>query len=612
MAFNKPIASIENVNALRVDANKCKNWQSRKELLIAVVEVLDSVKTDLPSIFQRGTAYFTLSEGDGQVKVNPFLGSGLSSEFLFAEELRTSEMKDWKDGIKKVLEAQGKWKTSWEQGRSKATGVFKQFGRGSAGRNSESYGAAVQTAIVENLQCVACAARQEIGHDISYEEFAEVVNQTHPRYNQIKSHCFVSINGGDLWADETKFKSFKHFYEMSDAGPDWVESSAKIANAAYGDLSRGKYNFYRQDQYPRYKGYYNQLKSELAQGSKTKGRNQFSSINSSVLQRLNKTLGISEDKWNPSDIIAVKTSFEGKKNYHPPDAAKALSKDKLNQDTIQYYNDLAQLYEYNKWIHDQFEKGNIIGISLKKAGKSVKREVVSSPDIGTIATYADVEVEVTSVDYLETNAKCLIYFDVTGFPKTYNLDARGFEESGKVADIQIQLMKTRVGSTSAHGKVTLPATEVIAKLSSARKHFTQLGRLRRKIFGENPNNGFMPYSWVQSKMRTQEMVDRIADQVAEYINTLSNGEHSSGHITKYLKDTPRVSAFDKMKYVKNKIQSYEIGYMLDSASGHISESVQQNILKSMYFYAGSKAFMVFNNQKATVFMQSSSYLKFGG
>ena len=76
MAFNKPIASIENVNALRVDANKCKNWQSRKELLIAVVEVLDSVKTDLPSIFQRGTAYFTLSEGDGQVKVNPFLGSG--------------------------------------------------------------------------------------------------------------------------------------------------------------------------------------------------------------------------------------------------------------------------------------------------------------------------------------------------------------------------------------------------------------------------------------------------------------------------------------------------------------------------------------------------------
>lgn len=608
MAFNQPIASTANVNSARVDTNKCKNWQSRKALLIAVVEVLDTVKTDLPALFQRGTAYFTLSE-DGQVKVNPFLGSGLSSEFLFAEELRTSDMNDWKSGIKKVLEAQEKWQASWEQGRSKATGVFKQFGRGSAGRNSESYGAAIQTAIVENLQCVACAARQEIGHDISYEEFAEVVNQTHPKYAKIKSHCFVSINDGDLWADETKFKSFKHFYEMSDAGPDWVESSAKIANAAYGDLSRGKYNFYRQDQYPRYKGYYNQLKSELAQGSKTKGRNQFSSINSSVLQRLNKTLGISEDKWNPSDIIAVKTSFESKKNYRAPDAAKALSKDKINQDTIQYYNDLAQLYEYNKWIHDQFENGNVIGISLKKAGKSVKREVISSPDIGTIATYKDVEVKVTDVKYLESNAKCLVYFDVSGF-SDYNLDARGFEESGKVADIQIQLMKK--DSTAAHGKVTLPATEVIAKLSSARQHFTQLGRLRRRIFGENPSNGFMPYLWVQNKMRTQEMVDSIADQMAEYISTLSNGEHSSGHITNYLKDTPRVSAFDKMKYVKNKIQSYEIGYMLDSASGHISKSVQQNILKSMYFYAGSKAFMVFNNQKATVFMQSSSYLKLGG
>jgi|14_taG_2_1085336.scaffolds.fasta_scaffold01425_6 hypothetical protein len=608
MAFNQPIASTENVKSARVDTVKCKNWQSRKALLIAVVEVLDTVKTDLPAMFQRGTAYFTLSE-DGQVKVNPFLGSGLSSEFLFAEELRTSDMNDWKSGIKKVLEAQEKWQASWEQGRSKATGVFKQFGRGSAGRNSESYGAAIQTAIVENLQCVACAARQEIGHDISYEEFAEVVNQTHPKYAKIKSHCFVSIKDGDLWADETKFKSFKHFYEMSDAGPDWVESSAKIANAAYRDLSRGKYNFYRQDQYPRYKGYYNELKSELAQSSKTKGRNQFSSVNTSLLQRLNKTLGISEDKWNPSDIIAVKTSFESKKNYRAPDAAKALSKDKINQDTIQYYNDLAQLYEYNKWIHDQFENGNVIGISLKKAGKSVKREVISSPDIGTIASYKDVEVKVTDVKYLESNAKCLIYFDVSGF-SDYNLDARGFEESGKVADIQIQLMKK--DSTAAHGKVTLPATEVIAKLSSARRHFTQLGRLRKRIFGENPNNGFMPYPWVQSKMRTQEMVNRIADQMAEYIHTISNGEHSIRHITNYLKDSPRVSAFDKMKYVKNKIQSYEIGYMLDTASSHISESVQQNIVKSMYFYAGSKAFMVFNNQKATVFMQSSSYIKFGG
>ena len=611
MAFNQPISSTANVNSARVDTAKCKNWQSRKALLIAVVEVLDAVKTDLPEMFQRGTAYFTLSE-DGQVKVNPFLGSGLSSECLFAEELRTSDMDDWKSGIKKVLEAQEKWQSSWEQGRSKATSVFKQFGRGSAGGNSESYAAAIQTAIVENLQCVACAARQEIGHDISYEEFAEVVNQTHPKFTKIKSHCFVSINGGDLWADETRFKSFKHFYEMSDAGPDWVESSAKIANAAYGDLSPGKYNFYRQDQYPRYKGYYNEIKSELARSSKTTGRNQFSSVNTSLLQRLNKTLGISEDKWNPSDIIAVKTSFESQKDYRPPDAAKSLGQDRQNRDTINYYNDLAQLYEYNKWIHDHFENGNIIGISLKKAGATVKREVVSSPDIGTIASYADLEVKVTSVDYLETNAKCLIYFDVTGFPKTYNLDARGFEESGKVADIQIQLMKTRVGSSAAHGKVTLPATEVIAKLSSARRHFTQLGRLRRTIFGENPGSGFMPYSWVQSKMRTQNDVDGIADQMAEYIHTISNDEHSIDHITNYLKDSPRVSAFDKMKYVKNKIQSYEIGYMLDTASSHISESVQQNILKSMYFYAGSKAFMVFNNQKATVFMQSSSYIKFGG
>lgn len=609
MAFNKPLSSVSDVNSARVDTNKCKNWTSRKSLLIAIIEVLDNVKNDLPSQFQRGTPYFTLSEDDGQVKVNPFLGSGLNSDFIFAAELRKSEIDEWKEGVKSVLESQEKWQSSWDQGRSKATSVFKQFGRGSAGRSTESYGAAIQTAIVENLQCVACAARQEIGHDISYEEFAEVINQTHPKFQQIKSYCFVDINGGDLWADETKFKSFRHFYENSDAGPEWIESSAKIANAAYRDLSGGKYNFYRQDQYPRYKGYYNELKSQLAQSSKLSGRNQFSSTTTRVLQRLNKTLGISEDKWNPSDIIAVKTSFENKKNYQPPDAAKSLGQDKQNREMIQYYNDLAQLYEYNKWIHEQFENGNVIGISLKKAGSTVKREVVSSPDIGTISKYSEIDVKVTDVKYLESNAKCLIYFDVSGI-SDYNLDARGFEESGKVADIQIQLMKK--DSTAAHGKVTLPATEVIAKYSSARNHFSELSRLRKRIFGENPKNGFMPYTWVQTKMRTQADILSIADQMAEYINIISNGNHSVQHIKTYLKDTPRVSPFDKMKYIKNKIQSYEIGYMLDTTSSHISESVQQNILKSMYLYAGSKAFMVFNNQKATVFMQSSSYLKFGG
>ena len=609
MAFNKPLSSVADVNSANVSISTCASWPKRKALLIATIEVLDTVKVDLPAQFQRGTAYFTLSEPDGQVKVNPFLGSGLGSDFIFADELRTSDMDEWKEGIERVLESQGKWDSSWKQGRSKGIGVFKQFGRGSAGRSEQSYGAAIQTAIVENLQCVACAARQEIGHDITYEEFAEVVNQTHPKFQQIKNHCRVDIGGGDLWADETRFKSFRHFYENSDAGPEWLESSAKIANAAAGDLSGGKYNFYRQDQYPRYKGYYNELKSELAKSSKLTGRNQFSSTTTNVLQRLNKTLGISEDKWNPSDIIAVKTSFESQKNYRPPDAAKSLGQDRQNRQTIKYYNDLAQLYEYNKWIHDQFESKNVIGISLKKAGSTVKRGVISSPDIGTIASYADVQVKVTDVKYLESNAKCLIYFDVSGF-SGYNLDARGFEESGRVADIQIQLMKQ--DSTAAHGKVTLPATEVIAKYSNARHHFTTLGRMRKQIFGENPKNGFMPYTWIQSKMRTQADIDNVADGMADYINRLSNGAHSASHIANYLKDTPRVSAFDKMKYVKNKIQSYEIGYMLDSASGHISEQVQQNILKSMYFYAGSKAFMVFNNQKAIVFMQSSTYLKFGG
>ncbi|BCV04670.1 MAG: hypothetical protein CM15mV89_1120 [Caudoviricetes sp.] len=75
--------------------------------------------------------------------------------------------------------------------------------------------------------------------------------------------------------------------------------------------------------------------------------------------------------------------------------------------------------------------------------------------------------------------KCLIYFDAPGFQEGF-FDARGFEESGKIADIQIQLQQ---GKQASHGKVTLPVTYLITRLSKGTKYFNVLQSMRRKCFG---------------------------------------------------------------------------------------------------------------------------------
>ena len=40
--------------------------------------------------------------------------------------------------------------------------------------------------------------------------------------------------------------------------------------------------------------------------------------------------------------------------------------------------------------------------------------------------------------------------------------------------------------------------------------------------------------------------------------------------------------------------------------------IKENILKSMFSYAGSRGMIIFNKSDATAFMTSSTYLKAGG
>ena len=65
------------------------------------------------------------------------------------------------------------------------------------------------------------------------------------------------------------------------------------------------------------------------------------------------------------------------------------------------------------------------------------------------------------------------------------------------------------------------------------------------------------------------------------------------------------------KFIKNKVQSYEIGYLLDK-NQVLRQDIKQNILKSMYLYASSKGFYIFRDEKVKSYMQSSTYIKVGG
>ena len=66
------------------------------------------------------------------------------------------------------------------------------------------------------------------------------------------------------------------------------------------------------------------------------------------------------------------------------------------------------------------------------------------------------------------------------------------------------------------------------------------------------------------------------------------------------------------KYLKNKVQAYEVAYVFDKDNGVIKEAVRENIMKGVYSYAGSMGFRIFTEKSVTDFMTSSTYVKVGG
>lgn len=156
------------------------------------------------------------------------------------------------------------------------------------------------TALGECFQAYACAARQKNGRDLeSAEQAIELLDaNTINRFTDCDRTLQQCIDGLD---------------------PDWLNSGVVIANKLAAKLSGNKYTFLRGGPIVKsVEDTYNTLKKPAG-------------------------ISLNINKWNPSDIWAVKQGF--KPNF-----------------------DHNTLDDYNQYLLTNFNNKNMIGVSLKKLG----------------------------------------------------------------------------------------------------------------------------------------------------------------------------------------------------------------------------------------------------
>jgi hypothetical protein len=462
----------------------------------------------------------------------------------------------------------------------------------------------------ESLQALAMSLRQSKGSDLESIELAQAMQGLVAISPEVKNHCII---------DYSKMQRDFNIWVNFDA-QDWIDSSVWIANSAYPKYcSSGNYNFYRQDFVPGFKGTYNKIRNKIKKNA-----------SSSVLKKMYSVVGMSEDKWNPADIIAIRSgsasstmsllenfdaSKVSKESKEVREQNKKMNLSGKDGKIIHLMEDLDEMYEYNKLIHDLFERRECIGISLKKAtSKSVKIVEIDHKDTSGIKKALNMKVDITKVLYNDSNQKCIVEFEVSGEKGQY-LDIRGFESSRKIADVQVQLSKK--GSSAAHGKITLPVISLITKLSRGRASFSAMNSKKRSMFGslnKSSIHNFTDWSIFNDYVKNPTQLAVDINKWAEYIQWLSKNRHESvsviNEVNKMLKK--KTGVFDAAKYLKHKVQSYEVGFLLDTEQTQIKEYIKENIIKSIISYAGSKGMIIFNDSKATAFMISSTYLKCGG
>tara|TARA_B100000131_G_C18082941_1_gene598931 strand:- start:55 stop:1686 length:1632 start_codon:yes stop_codon:yes gene_type:complete len=360
-----------------------------------------------------------------------------------------------------------------------------------------------------------------------------------------------------------------------------------------------------------------------------------------VTERGFDTWASTQTKALKQDLVAFAKTLKGK-----------------DRSKLRIVESMQHLYLYNKLIGDAFQDGEFIPISLKQS---------KTPDPGVQAVfhrepkdlnkYFKMNVEVSDVKYNPDNQKAEIEFDITNLkdiPDSANkwkFDVRGFETTRDLKDIQLGLLQRGTGAKdSYHGKITLKVITEQIRGSGGSGAIRQMLRKKRELWKEysppgkirpdpgmlkkwliGNGHGFIDYRLFDelakknSRFLTEDI--RIVAMMSDYAAYLSNNKTTAEEFgskatsrsfynkmiergLKKGKDYSDVSiSFTQAKYMKNKIQSYEVAHVVDYDGARINTEIKKNILKSMWMYAASKGFAVFKNNETSFYLLAGSYLK---
>ena len=499
----------------------------------------------------------------------------------------------------------------------------------------------------ESLQCVACALRQHEGRDITEQDLA---------------NALLDWGGGTLESDvinaigitnemESDIISWGKKWSSMDFSPqqkkreydNWIKSSILVANKLANSkfIDNKGYTFFRQDSFPEWKD----KAYEFAQHIKN------NTNNSLMRQVYGATLGAGwKDKWNPSDILAVKSATRVRNMLSNFDATKVSTDSKklrnmnvLNRKMkmdgaaskqLVVMEEMDNLYEYNNFIDKLCSDKECVGISLKQqlGTDNVPLKKFDHKDIQGLKDAMMMEVKIGNIDLKPTASKAIINFSVGDgrvFDDNWFLDVRGTESGKKsLAGVQINLMYK--GGTTAHGKASIAVFSLLTRLSGGLKALKAQHKKKKELFG----NKIIPMakgtmltdhavfdSYVSGKLKGFDNYRMDISKWIMYIDFLTESKVAGSAILRQfagIKESrgknPPVPAKlrQALKYLKNKIQAYEVAYVFDKDNGVIKQAIRENIMKGVYSYASSRGFRVFTDKQVTDFMTSSTYIKVGG
>tara|TARA_Y100000356_G_scaffold7828_1_gene5710 strand:- start:51 stop:881 length:831 start_codon:yes stop_codon:yes gene_type:complete len=275
-----------------------------------------------------------------------------------------------------------------------------------------------------------------------------------------------------------------------------------------------------------------------------------------------------------------------------------------------------------------------VGISLKQqlGTDNVPLKKFDHKDIRGLKDAMMMEVKIGNIDLKPTASKAIINFSVGDgrvFDDNWFLDVRGTESGKKsLAGVQINLMYK--GGTTAHGKASIAVFSLLTRLSGGLRALKAQHKKKKELFG----NRMIPMakgtmltdhtvfdSYVSGKLKDFDNYRMDISKWIMYIDFLTESKVAGAAILRQfagIKESrgknPPVPAKlrQALKYLKNKIQAYEVAYVFDKDNGVIKQAIRENIMKGVYSYASSRGFRVFTDKQVTDFMTSSTYIKVGG